>query len=87
MHLLTLAHGDGVALHSQLLGQSLNVVGGVGAHGEEADEGGSGSALPPHGLQVQNDPLCVALPHGVSNVLPGLGQRSVRTPAPAVRTG
>ena len=29
MHLLALAHGDGMALQLQLLGQALDVVGGV----------------------------------------------------------
>ena len=83
MHLLALAHGDGMALQTQLLGQCLNIVGWVGAHGQEADKRRARCTLTPHGLQVKDDSLCIPFPHDVTDVPPCLCQCAVRTPAPA----
>ena len=50
--LLPLSHGDGPAFQFQLLAQPFNGVGGVQAHGEEADERRASGALLPGLLQV-----------------------------------
>jgi hypothetical protein len=66
----------------RFLAERLDLVGGVGSHGEEADEGRARITLPPRGLQVQDDRVRVARTHGVGNVLTGLGDGPVRGPRP-----
>ena len=85
MDLLSLSHGDGHALQLQLLGQGLDVGGGVGAHGEEADERGDPVALLPSLLQVQDDPLGVRPAHALGDELARLGKRAIGTPAPVMK--
>ena len=85
MDLLPLSHGDGPALQFELLAEALNGIGGVRAHGEEADERGARGALSPGLLQVQDHALCIPGTHSIRYVLSGLGQSAVRTPTPVCR--
>lgn len=87
MDLLSLPHGDGHTLQLQLLGEGLDVVGGVRSHGQEADEWGDPVTLLPGILQVQDDTLGIALAHALPDELAGLGKSAVGTPAPAQEAG
>ena len=87
MDLLPLAHRNGHALQLQLLCQGLDVVGGVGSHGEEADERSDPVALLPGLLQVQDDPLGILRAHALGDELACLCQRAIRTPTPEQAKG
>ena len=65
-----------------LPGKHVDAVGGVGAHGEEADHGDPRCRLVPHLLQVEDDSLRVFHSQRLCNVLPCLRQHTVGTPRP-----
>ena len=83
MDFLSLTHGNGRAFQLQLLREGLYVVGGVGSHGEEANEWSDPVALLPGLLQVQDDPLGVLRAHALGDELASLGECAIGTPAPA----
>ena len=62
------------------LGECLDVVGRIGAHGEQTDHRRAGVTLVPHFLNVQNHALRVLVAQRVGNVFACHGHGAIRTP-------
>jgi len=80
--LLALAHADRLEVDALALGARVDGGAGVGAHGEEADEGREGLGLLDHAVDVEQHAVHVPLADRVGDVALGLGQRAVGTPGP-----
>ena len=81
-----MAHGvDNLLTQVVLPGQHVNAIGGVRAHGEEADHGHSRGGLVPHLLQVEDHSFGIFHTHRLGYVLAGLRENTVWAPRPGER--
>ena len=80
MHFLSLAHGNGTAFDMCLLGKVFDLIGGVTAHGQQANEWRSRVALFKRRFEVKDHRLRETNALRLGDVFAGLGHGPVGTP-------